>query len=177
METPYGYCECGCGGLAPIAKQTDTNKGCKKGEPRRFIQGHATKLKSGKDTPNYKGGHTRSSHGYGLILMPGHPRANRSGHVYEHVLLAEKALGKPLPAGAHVHHHTPEQLVICQDNAYHMFLHQRQRALKACGHASWLKCRFCGQHDDPLKMYVAPNGRGHHRECANNYSNQRKSRV
>lgn len=34
-------CECGCGGLAPIAKKTRTRFGHVKGEPIRFIQGHS----------------------------------------------------------------------------------------------------------------------------------------
>lgn len=38
---------------------------------------------------------------------------------------AEVALGKSL--GSHpVHHHSPTQLVICEDVAYHALLHQRQ---------------------------------------------------
>ena len=34
------YCECGCGGLAPICTQTDNKKGVVKGKSRRFIRGH-----------------------------------------------------------------------------------------------------------------------------------------
>jgi hypothetical protein len=33
-------CECGCGGLAPIAKRTDSKKGWVKGQPLRFIYHH-----------------------------------------------------------------------------------------------------------------------------------------
>lgn len=40
---PYGYCRCGCGKLAPVSKTNDKNKGHVKGEPHRFIQGHATR--------------------------------------------------------------------------------------------------------------------------------------
>jgi len=61
-------------------------------------------------------------------------------------------------------------LVVCEDDAYHFLLHRRMRALKACGHVSWIKCDFCKQYDDPKNMYIRPNGRqGHHRECLREY--------
>lgn len=52
---------------------------------------------------------------------------------YLHRLRAERALGKPLPGKVVVHHadgskHPNAQLVICQDQAYHMLLHARMRA-------------------------------------------------
>jgi hypothetical protein len=40
---PCGECQCGCGGEAPIAKQSLTAKGWIRGEPKRFIPGHARK--------------------------------------------------------------------------------------------------------------------------------------
>jgi hypothetical protein len=55
---------------------------------------------------------------------------------YEHIVLAEKALGRPLPQGAVVHHtlepwdnHGPFKLVICPSQAYHKLLHRRMKEL------------------------------------------------
>lgn len=34
------YCECGCGGLAPLSSYSQAKKGLVKGKPLRFIHGH-----------------------------------------------------------------------------------------------------------------------------------------
>lgn len=53
---------------------------------------------------------------------------------YEHIVLAEQALGKPLPIGAIVHHtgakddnHGYCKLIVCPDQAYHFLIHRRMR--------------------------------------------------
>lgn len=104
----------------------------------------------GSANPRWKGGRTVSSRGYALVLEPDHNRANGGGYVFEHILIAERVLGKPLPPGAQIHHVNQKcddnrncNLVICQDQAYHRLLHRRQRALDATGNASWLKCHIC----------------------------------
>jgi hypothetical protein len=96
---------------------------------------------------------------YGRVLIrrPEHPRANVNGLVFEHVLIAEKALGKPLPEKVIVHHfdrcpsnNANSNLVICQNQSYHMLLHARQRIKDAggdpntdaiCGHCQKLRPR------------------------------------
>jgi len=68
----------------------------------------------------------------------GYPRKSTNGEmVLAHRLRAERALGRPLPPGAVVHHadgsRSPDApLVICQDQAYHLLLHRRMR-VKAAG--------------------------------------------
>lgn len=106
-----------------------------------------------------------------------------------HVVVAEMILGKKLPAGAVVHHidgnkqnNWPCNLLICPDQAYHKLIHQRADALEACGHADWLKCKFCKQYDAPenLRIYAvkrkgreAPDRNIHHPACNAAYLNRR----
>lgn len=138
-------CECGCGNHAPIAKYTCHERGWIKGEPIRFIHGHNTQLATkiriyakGAASHKWNGGKSYDPRGYVRIHSPGHPRAHKqSGYVYEHILLAEKALGKQLPEKAEVHHlngnkgdNSPGNIVICEDRAYHMLLHKRMRNRK-----------------------------------------------
>ena len=98
----------------------------------------------------------------------------------EHVVLAERALGKFLPIGAEVHHvngkrrdNSRGNLVICESVKYHRLLHRRTAALRASGHADWRKCRFCKEHDDPKNLYVNKNNVSH-RECFNQYERDRR---
>ncbi len=74
------------------------------------------------------------------------PRINQQGYVelwvngvkwLQHRLLAEKALGRPLPPEARIHHmnedkadnFTPYNLVICPNDEYHKLLHRRMKEL------------------------------------------------
>ncbi len=126
---------------------------------------------TGSKNHNWRGGFTVSSHGYLQIFLPDHQRASQTGYVYDHILRAEKALGKPLPQEAKVHHANGTKtgpLVICQDEAYHQLLHRRMRALKACGHANWRKCSYCKQYDDPKNMFINKN-KSYHKECRNQH--------
>ena len=101
-----------------------------------------------------------------------------------HTVLAEKVLGHSLPKGAMVHHadenplnNENSNLVICPSQGYHKLLHQRIRAKKACGHVDWLKCQYCKQYDNPIRLYVLPNRRkGWHRDCHNKYQQELQAR-
>ena len=162
MEIPKGLCQCGCGQKTVIAKRNDTGQHMVKGEPQRFVKGH----------------HLRPTRRcYKKIKDPDHPRSSTNGYVLEHILLAEKALGKPLPSGAQIHHvnmdmtdNSSGNLVVCQDASYHKLLHVRKNALQSCGHVNWLKCPYCQQYDAPENMYVRPSKiNGFHRSCAIQY--------
>lgn len=91
--------------------------------------------KAGALNHRWHGGKTRggTKGKYVHIYMPDHPRAHH-GHVAEHILIAERVLGKPLPLLAVVHHSNRDEsdnknanLVICENQAYHRFLHGRMQ--------------------------------------------------
>jgi hypothetical protein len=111
-----------------------------------------------------------------MIHNSEHPRATSLWWIPEHILIAEKALKKFLKLPHVVHHHTPEQLVICEDQAYHMLLHQRQRAYEACGHANWQRCYFCKTYDDPMNM-VAKGAHAIHRKCRDEYNRTYQQKI
>ena len=138
MKANEGFCECGCGRPAPIAKMTSKGKGHVKGQPMRFIYKHRGRSFKGENNPSWNGGKFIDGHGYVRILRPDHPEANNKGYINEHRLIAEEVLGKSLPSGAVMHHvngdktdNRRKNLVICQDENYHGLLHKRQRAIKA----------------------------------------------
>jgi hypothetical protein len=100
-----------------------------------------------------KGSGTRTSHGYTTVAC-----------VYQHRIEAEKALGKPLPSEAQVHHidgnkrnNAAANLVICQDAAYHQLLHLRQTAIEQTGNPDNRKCGRCGKYDNPNSMLCYPS--------------------
>lgn len=90
---------------------------------------------SGDTHPRWNGGRVLRPKGYIFARATSHPRAH-NGYVFEHILIAEKALGKLLPLNAEIHHanektgdNRNENLVICQDRKYHKLLHFRMRLL------------------------------------------------
>ena len=119
------------------------------------------------------------SDGYRHVWMPSHSMANRHGFVMEHVVIAVAALGHPLPDGAEIHHaneikddNRPSNLVICQDSAYHNFLHRRTRAYLATGNANSRKCHHCKiwmlPFDPEFRVtgtQQQPGGRSYHLTC------------
>ncbi len=110
-----------------------------------------------------------------MIYLPDHHRSTSNGYVREHILIAEAAFGKPLPLGVVIHHHTPKQIVICQDNAYHKLIHQRMKALEGCGHANWHKCKHCKRYDNPVNLTMPKKVRqsAYHKHCAGAYQRER----
>lgn len=178
---PLGYCFCGCGRKTNPARQTNRKRGDIKGQPVRYVNGHRPTGKTGPNCPNWKSQDEYATHigghGYKMVLIHGHHRASRRGYVREHIIAVEKILGRPFLLPNCVHHHTPEQIVICEDQAYHILLHQRTKALRECGHAHWLRCPFCKKWGDPSNMFVHKDSNsGYHRKCHADYEMARYRR-
>ncbi len=181
MELKPVYCQCGCGEITPIASRNEYRRGHIKGQHVKIIAGHNFR---GKLNVNFKD-YRRILNGYVVIKMPEHPRANKNGFVREHIIIAEKALGKYLPKGAVVHHinqiktdNRNENLLICENDSYHQSLHRRLRAYLETGNADTRLCYFCGKYDELENMKIVPLNQGgaskaYHKTCKNKYDNER----
>ena len=119
----------------------------------RFVKGQhaniATEFKKGKHCgeihPNWKGGRRKTVQGYIMVYAPNHPRAYRN-EVYEHVLVAEKKLGRYLTPNEVVHHinrikddNREENIIIFPNNGPHMNSHILETWSR-----KYNKCRKCG---------------------------------
>lgn len=167
------FCECGCGKLAPICPHTNKRRGYVKGQPLHFIKGHWVKTRTGETALRWQGGKVRNVNGYVQSVAHGHPRATPGGYVYEHVLIAEKAVGRFLAEPIQVHHvnlirddNRKSNLVVCEDEPYHKLLHARTRALKNCGNAHFRSCKYCHGWEAPELLYGSGENR-YHSKCKN----------
>lgn len=102
---------------------------------------------------------------------------------YLHIQAAEKALGRPLPKGAEVHHvngnpadNRNSNLVICKDHKYHSLLHMRSGALLITGNANLRMCCVCQIYDNPVRMRSSGN-RVYHANCMAFRSRQRRKQI
>lgn len=113
----------------------------------------------------------RIHEGYVILTSPGYQKS-------EHVMVAEKALGKPLPKGAVVHHvdenrsnNSPMNLVICESPRHHSLIHARMRVAKAGGDpVTEKKCTRCKKVKPRSDFYFSSlhldGKRNHCKQCA-----------
>jgi len=114
------------------------------------------------------------------ILCRDHHRADKNGYVFEHILIAEKVFGRELSIKNPVHHYNGNpfdnkngNLIICEDQGYHLILHQRTRAFQTCGHAHWRKCPYCKQYDDPIHL----NNDHRHPSCVREFHRKYREAI
>lgn len=135
----------------------------------------------GEEHYNWQGDSRLKADGYRLVYRREHPLADMKGYVREHRLVAQEALGRPLPRTAVLHHingvrddNRNSNLVICENNSYHRLLHGRIAAKAACGHAYWVMCYHCKEWGPEESMYVHPRRiYKYHQSCRNVWQNAR----
>lgn len=78
-----------------------------------------------------KNGGKFNINGYIQVYLPEHPKATTNGCVYEHILVAEKFLGRPLKDEEVVHHkdknrsnNSPDNLMVFRTKSDHSAFHQ-----------------------------------------------------
>jgi len=117
-------CWCGCG--QPTLLAITTRRGVGRGEPHRFLPGHAPR---GTDHHAWAGDTRPHMLGYIYRRVVGHPSADRFGWILEHRLVLEEKIGRPLTSEDICHHidgnktnNHPDNLTVL-DRAQHARLH------------------------------------------------------
>lgn len=101
-----------------------------------------------ENNPRWKGGVTITPRGYRKLLAKDHPRKDRDGYVFEHILVVEDKIGRLLLEGEVVHHingkkldNSPENLILFSSQAEHIRYESDLRGRKT----SDVKCDTCGK--------------------------------
>lgn len=121
--------------------------------------------------------------GTGTITADGYIYIEKDGVAkFEHVLIAEQALGRPLPKLAGVHHvnsckadNRNENLVIFPNTEYHLLLHTRTKAIEATGDPNMRKCAICGEYDHACNLYIWKRI-SRHKSCKTKYDKERNKK-
>lgn len=101
----------------------------------QYCSCHCVPKQSGNAHASWKGGRVLND-GYVWIKNRRHPRSNKNGYVYEHILVAEKKINRSIAKGEVVHHvnfnpsdNRPENLIVL-NMGKHLNLHRRANKLK-----------------------------------------------
>lgn len=95
-------------------------------------------IKKGKDSPYWNGGRIKTKKGYILVYAPNNKRSNVNGYIYEHLLIMEKYLGRPVRKEEAVHHidenksnNNINNLILFPTKGSHTAFHHNIRKYKA----------------------------------------------
>lgn len=101
-----------------------------KPSPEAIAKGNENRP-TGEDSPSWKGG-TTITNGYRCVRNREHSRAHPNGYVYEHIIVAETKLGRPLLEGEVVHHidldktnNHPDNLQVFASQTEHINYHRQ----------------------------------------------------
>lgn len=93
-------------------------------------------VKKGSESHNWNGGKIKTSSGYIIIYNKKHPRANKSGYVFEHLLVMEDKLKRVIKKEEVVHHingdktdNRIENLRLFHSNGEHIAFHWEQERM------------------------------------------------
>jgi hypothetical protein len=131
-------CACGCN---EIMDRYDS-----RGGERRFIHGHNQRGR--RNIALWNGGSYITKRGYRKVQQKNHPRADRDGYVFEHILVMEKKIGRYLERYEVVHHingdrldNRPENLDLMTRGGHSYHHHKDDRFAKV--DMSNRKCCLC----------------------------------
>jgi hypothetical protein len=179
--TGYGLCGCGCGQSTTIADRTRPKRGDVKGQPRKYLRGHARR----RTVEDYA---VDSATGCWIwlrsLLASGYGQAwdsNRGQLVSAHRLYYERFVG-PIPDGLQIDHVwergcrsktcvNPEHLepVTCGEN--------NRRARETAGHPQGVKTHCVQGHAfDVANTHIRPDGSRSCRACDREHARAYRAR-
>lgn len=116
------------------------------------------------------------------------PKYGHSGNKLWHREKIEKILGHSLPPKAEVHHrngssNSNDNLIVCENRAYHTLIEMRERAYRATGDSNKRKCVFCFEWDSTMNMtkrvrnHAIHQQNYHHDACRRKYEREHYART